>query len=83
MLLLLFFQERPPYQVGKKKKKGNGCARGWCVGRGSLLQDRLPVKFQDVKFKDPKFKHEIFVRIDMKHSYFSNCLPSIFLLLKL
>ena len=25
-----------------------------------------------VKFKDPKFKHEIFVRIDMKHSYFSN-----------
>ena len=47
-----------------------------------MLQDRLPVKFQDVKFKDPKFKHEIFVRIDMKHSYFSNyfiiCLQSIF-----
>ena len=38
-----------------------------------------------VKFKDPKVKHEIFVRIDMKHSYFSNyfiiCLPSIFFLL--
>ena len=34
-----------------------------------MLQDRLPVKF-----KDPKFKHEIFVRIDMKHSYFSNYL---------
>ena len=37
---------------------------------------------QDVKFKDPKFKHEIFVRIDMKHSYFSNyfifCLQSFF-----
>ena len=33
------------------------------ITRGSLLQDRLPVKF-----KDPKFKHEIFVRIDMKHS---------------
>ena len=32
-----------------------------------MLQDRLPVEFQDVKFKDPKFKHEIFVRIDMKH----------------
>ena len=31
-----------------------------------MLQDRLPVKF-----KDPKFKHEIFMRIDMKHSYFS------------
>ena len=29
-----------------------------------MLQDRLPMKFQDVKFKDPKFKHEIFVRID-------------------
>ena len=40
----------------------------WCV---NLLQDRLPVKFQDVKF-DPKFKHEIFVKIEMKHSYFSN-----------
>ena len=26
---------------------------------------------QDVKFKDPKFKYETFVRIDMKHSYFS------------
>ena len=47
-----------------------------------MLQDHLPVKFQDVKFKDTKFKHEIFVRIDMKHSYFSNyfiiCLQSIF-----
>ena len=37
-----------------------------------MLQDRLPVKFQDVQFKDMKFKHEIFMRIDMKHSYFSN-----------
>ena len=36
------------------KRKGNGCGRGWCVRRGSLLQDHLPVKF-----KDPKFKHEI------------------------
>ena len=47
-----------------------------------MLQDGLPVKFKDVKFKDPKFKHEIFMTIDMKHSYFSNyfilCLPSIF-----
>ena len=37
--------------------------------RGSSLQDRLPVTFQDVKFKDPKFMHEIFVRIDIKHSF--------------
>ena len=37
-----------------------------------MLQDRLLVKSKDVKFKDPKFKHELFVRIDMKHSYFSN-----------
>ena len=28
------------------------------VRRRSLLQDRLPVKFQDVKFNDPKFKYE-------------------------
>ena len=38
------------------------------------------MKFQDVTV--PKCKHEIFVRIDMKHSYFSNyfiiCLQSIF-----
>ena len=39
-----------------------------------------------MKFNDPKLKNEIFVRIDMKHSYFSNysfamivdcCLPKI------
>ena len=41
-------------------------AGGLCVRRGSLLQNRLSVKFQDVKFKDPKL-----VGIDMKHSYFS------------
>ena len=45
------------------------------------------MKFQDVKFTVPKCKHEIFVRIDMKHSYFSNyfiiCLQSILLLLKI
>ena len=50
--------------------------------KGSLLQNRLPVKFLDVKLKDPMFKHEIFMRIDMKHSYFSKyfiiCLQSIF-----
>ena len=50
--------------------------------RGVLLQDCLPVNFQDVKFQDPNFKHEIFVRIDMKHSHFSNyfiiCLQSNF-----
>ena len=71
---MLFFEEPTAIQ---SRKKGGGCARGWCVGRGSLLQDRLPVKF-----KDPKFMHEIFVTIDMKHSYLSNyfviCLQSIF-----
>ena len=30
-----------------------------------------------MKFNDPKFKNEIFVRIDMKHSYFSNYLFAI------
>ena len=45
-----------------RKKKGNGCAKGWCVTRGSLLQDCLPVKFTV-----PKCKNEVFVRIDMKH----------------
>ena len=32
------------------------------------------VRSSPVKFNDPKFKFEIFVRIDMKHSYFSNYL---------
>ena len=43
-----------------------------------MLQDRLPVKFQDVKY--PKFKHEISVRIDIKAftSQTYSCLPSIF-----
>ena len=36
------------------------------------------LKFQDVKFKDPKFKHELFMRIDMKYSYFSNCFINFF-----
>ena len=30
-----------------------------------------------MKFNDPKLKNEIFVRIDMKHSYFSNFLFAI------
>ena len=57
--IYLFIYQEPTAipQVGKKS------ARGWCVRRGNLLQDQLPVKFQDVKFKDSKFKHEIFVRI--------------------
>ena len=45
--------------IPSRKKKGNGCARGWCG------------KMVPVKFKDPKFKHEMFMRMDMKHSYFS------------
>ena len=39
------------------------------------------MNFQDVKFKDPKFKHDIFMRIDMKHSYFSQFVCHQFLLL--
>ena len=30
------------------------------------------MKFENVKY--PKFKYEIFVRINMKHTYFSNIL---------
>ena len=30
-----------------------------------------------MKFNDPKLKNEIFLRIDMKHSYFSNYLFAI------
>ena len=43
-----------------------------------MLQDCLPVKFQDVKFQDLTFEHEIFVRIDMNihtfHNLFAICL---------
>ena len=37
-----------------------------------LLYDHLLVKFND-----PKLKNEIFVRINMKHSFFLNCLFAI------
>ena len=43
-----------------------------------MLQDRLPVKFQDVDLKDMKFKHEIFVRIDVKHQTIHNFFAIIF-----
>ena len=43
------------------------------------------MEFAARKFKDPKFM-KIFMRIDMKHSYFSNyfifCLPSFFSIIK-
>ena len=38
------------------------------VRRGSLSSCEV----SRCEVKDPKFKHEIFMRIDMKHSYFSN-----------
>ena len=52
-LFFFFFKSQQPYQVEKKER--NGCARGWCVKRGSLLQDCLHVKFQDVKFNKQCF----------------------------
>ena len=80
LLLLLLLLQEPTDIPSRKKLMRWVCARGWCVRRGSLLQDHLPVKFNDAKFKNEIF----FLRIDMKHSYFSNfCLQSIFLLLKL
>ena len=37
-----------------------------------------------MKFNDPKLKNEIFVRIDMKHSYFRTiCLQSIISVVKI
>ena len=36
-----------------------------------------PTDIQSKKKKDPKFKNEIFMRIDMKHSYFLNYLFAI------
>ena len=68
-IYLFIYQE--PTNIPSRKKMRWVCATGWCVRRGSLLQD-LPVKFND-----PKFRNEIFVRIDMKHSYFSNYLFAI------
>ena len=49
LAFFFFLRSQPPYQVEKTS------ARGWCVRRGNLLQDHLPVKFQYVKFKDPKY----------------------------
>ena len=54
------------------------CQRLVCQKRE--VEDHLPAKFND-----PKFKNEMFVRIGMKHSFFSNYLFAInfFVLLKL
>ena len=53
----LFFFLQELTTITSRKNRWVCHARGWCVRRGSLLQDCLPVKFQDVKFK---FKHEFF-----------------------
>ena len=41
------------------------------------LEEGVYCRPTSVKFNDPKFKNEIFLRIDMKHSYFSNYLFAI------
>ena len=65
---IFFFFQEPTAILSRRIKACQRLVRQ----KRDFLQDRLPVKFQDVKY--PKFKHEIFVRIDMKHSYFSNIL---------
>ena len=73
IFFVLFFKSRPPYQVDKKKRRV--CQKREFAARLSSCEFSM-------KFQDPNFKHEIFVRIDMKHSHFSNyfiiCLQSIF-----
>ena len=34
---LLFFCFQEPTAIPSRKKTGGGCARGWCVRRGSLM----------------------------------------------
>ena len=63
MVAMHFFEVLDSYDFFFKKE-----LKLLCKPAGERVKD---VKFKDVKFKDPKFKHEIFVRIDMKHSYFS------------
>ena len=60
LFFLLFFKQEPT--AGEKKCQRLVCQKRQFAARSSSWS----------KFKDPKFKHEIFVRIDMKHSYFSN-----------
>ena len=75
--MFLFLQE--PTTILSRKNNGGGCARGWCVRREFAARSS-PAKFQDVKFAVPKCKYEVFMRIDMNHSFFSNyfiiCLQS-------
>ena len=61
LFIYLFIKSRPPYQVGKKYHR-------LVCQRGNLLQDCLPVKFQDVKLKIPSLS----MKLDIKHSYNSN-----------
>ena len=63
-----FSRARLPYQVEKKK---------WVIQRLMCQKREFATRSSfcevtNVTFKDPKCKHEIFMRIDMKHSYFSN-----------
>ena len=42
-----------------------------------MSEEGVAVRSSSCEVNDPKFKNDIFVRIDMKHSYFSNCLFAI------
>ena len=42
-----------------------------------VSEEGVAVRSSSCEVYDPKFKFEIFVRIDMKHSYFSNYLFAI------
>ena len=66
-IYLFIYQE--PTDIPSRKKRG-GCVPEVGVSEeGVCSKDHLPVKFND-----PKLKNEIFVRLDKKHSYFSNYL---------
>ena len=81
LFIYLFIKSQPPYQVEKKVPELGVSEEGFAVRSSTCEVSRC-------KFKDPKFKNEIFVRIDTKHSHFSNyfitclqsvcCLPKIY-----
>ena len=65
-VIYLFIKSQPTYH--KKFNEVGVCQRMVCQKR------EFAVRLSSCEDNDPKLKNETFVRIDMKHSYFSNYL---------
>ena len=79
IIIIIIITRADRHTKWKKINEVGVCQRLVCQKR------EFAVRSSSCEVNDPKLTNEIFVRIDMKHSYFSNYLFAInfFLLLKL